>query len=107
MTKAEIVKQVAESVELSLQKTSAAFDTFFSIIAKELKEGRKFQVLGFGTFEVRDRTARKGRNPATGEQIEIVPNNLWREIFDCTHVVIFLRLDKLILLRAGTPAPSW
>lgn len=71
MTKAEIVKQVAESVELSLQKTSAAFDTFFSIIAKELKEGRKFQVLGFGTFEVRDRTARKGRNPATGEQIEI------------------------------------
>ena len=71
MTKAEIVKQVAESVGLPVQKTSAAFDTFFKLITEELQAGRKFQILGFGTFEVRDRAARKGHNPATGEQLEI------------------------------------
>lgn len=51
-------------------------DAVFEAIAEALKEGDKVQLVGFGNFEVRERSARKGRNPQTGEEIEIAASKV-------------------------------
>lgn len=74
MTKAELVDMVAEKVEgVSKTEISAVYDAIFETIVRALKEDDKhrFLVKDFGTFELKHREARKGRNPATGAEIEI------------------------------------
>lgn len=71
MNKTDLVNAVAESSELSKKDASKAVDAVFQTIMDSLKDGEKVQIIGFGNFEVRDRAARKGRNPQTGEEIEI------------------------------------
>lgn len=71
MNKTDLVNAVAESSELSKKDASKAVDAVFQTIMDSLKSGEKVQIIGFGNFEVRDRAARKGRNPQTGEEIEI------------------------------------
>ena len=56
---------------LTKKDVTAAVEALFQSVEEFLAEGEKVQVIGFGTFEVRDRAARKGRNPQTGEEIEI------------------------------------
>ncbi|MDX8359874.1 MULTISPECIES: HU family DNA-binding protein [Bacillaceae] len=71
MNKAELINTVAESSELSKKDATKAVDAVFDTILETLKTGDKVQLIGFGNFEVRERAARKGRNPQTGEEIEI------------------------------------
>ena len=71
MNKSELVKDVAERADLSRKDAADAVDAVFSAIAEALSKDEKVQLVGFGSFEVRSRAERKGRNPQTGEKIKI------------------------------------
>lgn len=71
MNKTELVSSVAEKTELTKKDAEKAVNALFASIEEALAKGDKVQLVGFGTFEVRERAARKGRNPQTGEEIEI------------------------------------
>ncbi|WP_025028874.1 HU family DNA-binding protein [Caldalkalibacillus mannanilyticus] len=71
MNKTELVNKVAELSELTKKDATKAVDAVFQSITDALQSGDKVQIIGFGNFEVRERAARKGRNPQTGEEIEI------------------------------------
>jgi DNA-binding protein HU-beta len=71
MNKTELINKVAELSELTKKDATKAVDAVFEAIGDALKEGDKVQIIGFGNFEVRERSARKGRNPQTGAEIEI------------------------------------
>ncbi|WP_404359763.1 HU family DNA-binding protein (plasmid) [Cytobacillus firmus] len=76
LNKTELTNQVAETAELSKKDAARAVDAVFESIQTALKNGDKVQLIGFGNFEVRERAARKGRNPQTGEEIEIAASKL-------------------------------
>lgn len=76
MTRAELIVSVAEKANLDRKTAERAVTATFETIKGALIEGDKVQVLGFGTFEVRERAARKGRNPRTGEEIKIESSKL-------------------------------
>ncbi len=69
--KADLIDGVAAKSGLTKKDATAAVEGLFEVVTDYLAEGERVQVIGFGTFEVRDRAARKGRNPQTGEEIEI------------------------------------
>jgi DNA-binding protein HU-beta len=71
MTKAEIVANVAEELKVSKASAAKAFGVITGCIEGALKKGEKVTFVGFGTFSVADRKARKGRNPQTGKEIKI------------------------------------
>lgn len=71
MTKADLVAQVAKKAGLTAKAAKDTVNTIFSQISQALKRGEKVVVTGFGTFMVRRRAARKGRNPQTGAEIQI------------------------------------
>lgn len=71
MTKGELIDAVARSANISKVTAGEAVDATFDQIARAIKKSRRFQVPGFGTFTVRSRKARKGRNPQTGALINI------------------------------------
>lgn len=71
MNKAELVSAVAETAEISKTDAASAVDAFVSVITKALKKGEAVTLVGFGTFQVRKRAARQGRNPKTGATIKI------------------------------------
>ena len=71
MNKATLIAKVAEKSELSKKQAEAALNALTDTITEALKEGEKVQLLGFGTFELKERAARTGRKPTTGETIEI------------------------------------
>lgn len=71
MNKTDLINAVAEQSELSKKDAGKAVEALFDTILNSLKNGDKVQLIGFGNFEVRDRAARTGRNPQTGEEIEI------------------------------------
>ena len=71
MNKTELVAAMAEQTNLSKKDGEAALKAFIDVVSEELKKGEKVQLVGFGTFEVSERAAREGRNPQTGETMEI------------------------------------
>lgn len=71
MNKAELVSKVAEKAGITKKDAEKAVNALFDSIEKSLSSGEKVQLVGFGTFEVRNRAARTGRNPRTGEEISI------------------------------------
>ncbi len=71
VNKTELVSAVAEKANLTKKESERVINALFASIEEALSKGDKVQLVGFGTFEVRDREARKGRNPQTGEEIEI------------------------------------
>lgn len=71
MNKTDLIGQVAGKTDLTKKDVEKVINTLFATIEDVLREGDKVQLIGFGTFEVRERQARKGRNPQTGEEIEI------------------------------------
>jgi DNA-binding protein HU-beta len=71
MTKAELIESVASRVDLPRAAAERAVNTVFDGIVDALKQGDKVNISGFGTFSVSTRKARTGRNPKTGESIEI------------------------------------
>ncbi|MDN7241116.1 MULTISPECIES: HU family DNA-binding protein [Caryophanaceae] len=76
MNKTELVNSVAEAAELSRKDAAKAVDAAFEAIQNALTQGDKVQLIGFGNFEVRERAARKGRNPQTGAEIEIAASKI-------------------------------
>ena len=71
MTKAEIVEQIYERVGFSKKEAAELVEKVFDIIKETLAEGEKVKISGFGNFLVRDKAARKGRNPQSNEEIII------------------------------------
>lgn len=71
MNKAELVSKIAEDAGITKSQAATALDSFVEGVTKTLKSGNRVTLVGFGTFSVTKRAARKGRNPATGETIKI------------------------------------
>lgn len=71
MTKAELISKIAEDAGLTKATAGVALEAFLEGVTKTLKAGDKLTLVGFGTFSVSKRAARKGRNPFTGEEIKI------------------------------------
>lgn len=71
MNKSELIDAIADSADISKAAAGRAVDAFVDSITGALKEGDQVTLIGFGTFSVKDRAARTGRNPQTGEEIQI------------------------------------
>ena len=71
MNKAELIDKVAEATEMNKASATRAVEAVFDAITQALKNGDTISLVGFGTFSVGDRAARSGRNPRTGETINI------------------------------------
>jgi len=76
MTKAEIINKVSELTGMSRKDAIAALELFLAAIKEGLKKGEKVSLVGFGTFYVKHKRSRNGRNPRTGEQIQIPPKQI-------------------------------
>ena len=71
MNKTELIAAIAEKTELSRKDAEKALKAFTEVVEEELKKGEMIQLVGFGTCEVSERAAREGRNPQTGETMQI------------------------------------
>jgi len=71
MTKAELVEEVASISNLSKKSSEVAVNTFFESIVESLQRREKIELRGFGSFKLRHRKAREGRNPRTGETVHV------------------------------------
>ncbi|MBI3091305.1 MAG: integration host factor subunit beta [Candidatus Tectomicrobia bacterium] len=71
MTKAELVEQVAQNINLTKKQTETIINTLFKSITEALRDGDKVELRGFGSFRIRQRDPREGRNPKTGETVQI------------------------------------
>lgn len=76
MNKTELVAAMAEKAELSKKDAEKALNAFVETVEGALKANDKIQLVGFGTFEVKERAAREGRNPATGATIQIAASKV-------------------------------
>jgi DNA-binding protein HU-beta len=71
VNKTELVKKIAEGADISNAEAKRALESFIACVTEELKEGGSISLVGFGTFSIRERAARTGRNPQTGAEINI------------------------------------
>jgi DNA-binding protein HU-beta len=76
MNKAELIDAVADAADISKAAAGRSVDTVLEVITESLKKGNAVTLVGFGTFNTRRREARTGRNPRTGEPIQIAASNL-------------------------------
>lgn len=76
MNKGDLISKVADTAELSKGQATAALNAMLDSITHALKDGDKVTLIGFGTFSVSHREARSGRNPQTGETIQIAAKNI-------------------------------
>ncbi len=76
MNKHELISAIAQNAEISKKDAGNALAATINAISKALAEGDKIQIVGFGTFEIRERAARTGKNPRTGETIEIAASKV-------------------------------
>lgn len=76
MNKSELIAKIAEESGVTKKVATAVVEAFQNVVTEELSHGGKVQLIGFGNFEVRERAARKGRNPQTGEVIEIAASKV-------------------------------
>ncbi len=72
MNKSELVDVVAEKAGITKKETTKIINAFTEVVSEAIKERNEIRLVGFGTFKVRSRAARAGRNPKTGEQVEIL-----------------------------------
>lgn len=71
MNKKELIEFIAEKNDISKAATERILNSFFEVVGSELSKDQNIQIIGFGTFSVSHRAARTGRNPRTGEPLEI------------------------------------
>lgn len=71
MNKTELVTEIAEKADTSKKEAEVVLRAFTDVVTEQLKKGEKIQLVGFGTFKVAERSARTGRNPQTGEEMQI------------------------------------
>jgi integration host factor subunit beta len=97
MTKADLVDEVANAAELTKKDAETLVELVFESIIDSLNQGEKIELRGFGSFRVRSRGARRGRNPKTGAPVDIPPKR-----------VPYFKAGKELkeLINAEAPAPS-
>lgn len=78
MNKSEFIAAVADAAKMSKADSERAVDAFMGVVARQLRKGGEVRLVGFGSFEVRNRAASEGRNPRTGEMIKIKASRLPR-----------------------------
>lgn len=71
MTKAELVEQVARNTQITKKNAEVIVNTVFESIVDSLKDGEKIELRGFGSFRIRERGSRVGRNPKTGARVNV------------------------------------
>ena len=71
MNKTELVTEIAEKADTSKKEAEVVLRAFTDVVTEQLKKGEKIQLVGFGTLDVAERSARTGRNPQTGEEMQI------------------------------------
>lgn len=76
LSKAEFVAKVSDKTELTKKDAEKAVNAFLETVQESMVAGETVSFVGFGSFEVRERAARKGRNPQTGEEIEIAASKV-------------------------------
>jgi DNA-binding protein HU-beta len=76
LNKTDLINEVAVKTGMTKKDTEKVVNAFFDTVQGTLKTGEKVQLIGFGTFEVRQRQGRKGRNPQTGQEISIPANKV-------------------------------
>lgn len=76
MNKTDLISTVTEKTNLTKKDASRAVESVFESITEALTRGDKVQLIGFGNFEIRERAARKGRNPQTGQEIDIAASKV-------------------------------
>lgn len=76
MNKGELISKIASSADISKAKATCALDGMIDAVKTTLQDGESVAIVGFGTFSVKQRAARTGRNPQTGEPIEIPAGNI-------------------------------
>ncbi len=76
MTKAELVEEVAKTTQLTKKHAELIVNTVFESIVTSLKDGDKIELRGFGSFRIRNRGPRIGRNPKTGDRVDVPPKRI-------------------------------
>lgn len=76
MTKAQLVEEVARTTQLTKKHAELIVNTVFDSIVQSLREGEKIELRGFGSFRIRQRGARIGRNPKTGDRVDVPPKRI-------------------------------
>lgn len=76
MNKTELVAALAEKADVTKKDAEKVLAAFVDVVGATLKKGDKIQLVGFGTFETRERAAREGKNPQTGEKIKIAASTV-------------------------------
>lgn len=76
VNKSQLIDQIAADADISKAAAGRALDSFIEAVSGALKDGDSVALVGFGTFSVRERAARSGRNPQTGEAIQIAAANI-------------------------------
>ncbi len=81
MNKTELIKALAEESNIDTETAKTVVDTMFGLMKQQLLDGGKVEIRGFGTFDIRDRKGYTGRNPNTGEPIDVKPKK--KPFFRC------------------------
>ena len=76
MTKAQLVEEVARTTQLTKKHAELIVNTVFDSIVESLRDGEKIELRGFGSFRIRQRGARIGRNPKTGDRVNVPPKRI-------------------------------
>ncbi|WGM08994.1 HU family DNA-binding protein [Arsenophonus nasoniae] len=76
MNKTELINQISEKADLTKKDSEKALNAFIETVTEALKAGDEIQLVGFGSFQVKQRAARDGRNPKTGEPLKIAAANV-------------------------------
>lgn len=76
MNKNELIRAIANNAGITLKDAGTALDGFIAAVTKGLKNGEKIQISGFGSFEIKEKAAREGVNPRTGEKIKIAATKI-------------------------------
>ncbi|HGJ5867470.1 HU family DNA-binding protein, partial [Arsenophonus nasoniae] len=76
MNKTELINQIAAKADLTKKDSEKALNAFIEVITESLKSGNSVQLVGFGSFQVKQRAEREGRNPQTGKAIKIAATNI-------------------------------
>ena len=76
MTKADLIEEVSRVVELTRKESEVIVETIFDSVVDSLKDGDKVEIRGFGSFRTRERKGRIGRNPKSGERVDVPPKTI-------------------------------
>ena len=104
MTKADLVEEIATKTGVSKNHTALIVDDLLSTISKALSDGHHLEIRGFGTFKVRERRARRARNPRSGEEV-LVPAKLV-PVFKPSKELKALIAETVSSLSEGASSPS-